>query len=418
MRKKSKSSKNWLWGVVLLFSLSLTLIVFYSTSIDGDLRSEASTVQPVGQTGNWNLIFNDEFNGSALDTTKWVTCYSYSLSDNGCGHSNGELQYYLPRNVTVSYGTVKLRGKKETYVAPDGKTYNYTSGMISTGRNKLDTSMPAKFKYQYGYAEMRAKVPKGKGYWPAFWMLPFSDTDPNKWPPEIDAMEILGDKISTVYMSHHHKDLSGNLVTDTKSWVGSDFSTGFHVYAVDWEPNAIRWYVDGVERRVAYTDTTWIPAEPMHLLANLAIGGDWPGSPDSTTSFPRNFEIDYVRVWQKAPDATSPTPTPTSAVTPTPTPTPTPSDTTPPSVAITSPLNNATVRRWWTTNITASASDNVSVKKVEFYVGNILKCTDTTSPYSCAWSVPYTTSSYYLKAKAYDAAGNNAESTQITVFAK
>ncbi len=127
-----------------------------------------------------------------------------------------------------------------------------------------------------------------------FWTLP----PEGKWPPEIDAMEILGHDTVTTHMTYHWAGSSGGDSQSGGTYTGPDFAAGFHVFAVSWEPGAIRWYVDGVERRAAFTDTSAIAAEPMYLLLNLQVGGSWPGSPDSTTSVPADYVIDYVRVWQ------------------------------------------------------------------------------------------------------------------------
>jgi beta-glucanase (GH16 family) len=143
--------------------------------------------------------------------------------------------------------------------------------------------------------EMRAKVPKGKGLWPAFWALP----PEGKWPPEIDVMEVLGHQTNTVHLHYHYNDSTGTHRNSGGAYTGPDLAADWHTYAVSWEPGAIRWYVDGVERRAAFTDARYIAAEPMYLLLNLQVGGSWPGSPDVTTPFPSDFEIDYVRIYQR-----------------------------------------------------------------------------------------------------------------------
>lgn len=310
--QKPKSPISFI--ALILFVLTLLVLPFViagSKFFSSQERAHADQLTPFGQTGEWNLLFTDEFDGNALDTTKWVTCYPTSLSDDGCGHTNNELQWYLPKNVSVSNGTLNLTSQKETYKAPNGKTYDYTSGMVTTGKNKTDTT-PSKFAYKYGYAEVRAKVPHGKGLWPAFWMLESNPDNPLVWPPEIDIMEILGDDTTKTWMSFHRNDESGNLVMSPASWVGPDYSSDWHVFSVDWEPDAIRWYVDGIEARTSYLDSAHIPNVPMYLLLNLAVGGDWPGNPDASTTFPSTYQIDYVRVWQRP---VTVTPNPTSAPT-------------------------------------------------------------------------------------------------------
>jgi beta-glucanase (GH16 family) len=245
------------------------------------------------RSGDWDLLFSDDFDGKSLDTSKWTTCYWWD--NDGCTiASNNELQWYQPDDVLVSNGILRLRAQERMITASDGNTYDYTSGMITSGRNTSDVSLPTKFVFQFGYAEIRVKIPSGKGLWPAFWMLP----DDHSSKPEIDAMEILGHDPNSIHFHVHYLNSDGGRGSSGSSWAGPDFSADWHTFAVDWQPNAIIWYVDGVERW-RYTDTAYIPAKPMYLLANLAVGGDWPGAPDASTPFPSYYEIDYVRVWKR-----------------------------------------------------------------------------------------------------------------------
>lgn len=250
-----------------------------------------ASFQPVGQAGSWKLLFHDEFDSPSLDTTKWNTCFFNFTVGNGCDHDQGELELYQPNEVSVSNGTLNLQAEKKTLTATNGKTYNYTSGMISTGPANGNAS--AKFTFTYGYMEIKAKVPAGKGLWPAFWTLP-ADLS---WPPEIDVFEILGNAPTTINMHYHYPAASGGDGDTGATWTGDDFSAGWHTYAVDWEPGSLTWYVDGIARRT-YTNTN-VASKPMYLLANLAVGGNWPGSPDASTPFPNSLQIDYIRVWQK-----------------------------------------------------------------------------------------------------------------------
>jgi beta-glucanase (GH16 family) len=161
------------------------------------------------------------------------------------------------------------------------------SGMVSSAGH---------FDFRDGYVEMRAKLPAGHGLWPAFWLLPSAGT----WPPEIDIMENLGSEPSIQQMHYYYDNRSGNHRDDGTAWTGPDFSADFHTFSVEWSPSVIRWYVDGVERRPAYSDASTIASQPMYLLATLQIGGSWPGDPDGSTSFPADYRIDYIRVWQLA----------------------------------------------------------------------------------------------------------------------
>jgi beta-glucanase (GH16 family) len=271
-------------GFLVLGVLIIALITVFVSQQQTQYRQHAAhmTTMPVGQTGRWTLIFDDEFDGTSLDTTKWTTCYP-----EGCDHR--ELNLYVPDDVIVSNGTLKLRAEKRSV---GGK--NYVSGMIQSGPSHLAPNT-SKFSFTYGYMEMRAKVPKGKGMWPGFWTLPIDLS----WPPEIDVLEILGDSTNIIHLTYHYPTASDGDSARGRKWTGPDFSANWHTYAVDWEPNVIIWYVDGIER-LRYTDTTRIVKKPMYLIANLAVGGDSPGAPDASTSFPSYYEIDYIRVWKRA----------------------------------------------------------------------------------------------------------------------
>jgi beta-glucanase (GH16 family) len=242
------------------------------------------------------LTFHDEFDGDALDRAKWRSDYW-----NGGG---GEKQEYVNDdsrgNYILSGGTLKLRAKREAYA---GKAY--TSGIITT---------QGRFAQQYGVAEVRAKLPAGKGLWPAFWLLP----NPTGWPPEIDVMENLGYNTHTVYMTLHYAGGESEAYYSLPS-TGPGFADGFHTFRMDWRPDAIAWYIDGQEVR-RYAVAANIPAQPMFFLLDLAVGGNWPGDPDGSTVFPADFEIDYIRVWQHVvPPLATPTTVPTVVPPPAPT---------------------------------------------------------------------------------------------------
>lgn len=222
----------------------------------------------------WVQVFSDDFNGTALDPNKWNTCYHWSCTI----AANNELQWYQPDDVIVQNGTLRLRGQKRSM-----NGYSYTSGMISSHD---------KYAFQYGYAEIRAKLPKGKGLWPAFWLLPR-----NGWPPELDVMENLGHDPNRAYMTLHYKTSNGPANSGSNYWANPDFSANYHTFAMQWSPERIIWYVDGVERK-RYEVTANLPTTPLYIIANLAVGGNWPGFPDATTPFPSYYDIDYIKVWR------------------------------------------------------------------------------------------------------------------------
>lgn len=252
----------------------------------------ASAIQPVGQGGHWALLFADDFNGAAIDGRKWVTCYWWDQG--GCTNlGNHELQWYQAANVTVSDGQLHLTAARED-VQGRGESYAFTSGLVSTGRDVAATAGATKFDFQYGYAEMRARLPSGRGLLPAFWMLPSS----HEPVPEIDVMEVLGDKPNTLYTHIHYHVFLGGKRQQEGVVKAPDLSAGWHVFAVDWKPDRIVWYLDGVECW-RFEDADHIPNERMYLLINLAVGGKWPGPPDGSTRFPADLLVDYVRVWQR-----------------------------------------------------------------------------------------------------------------------
>jgi len=244
---------------------------------------------------NWQVVWHDEFEGETLNLEKWSyqtgTGSEYGLTDWG----NNELQYYREENVAVSDGMLHITAKKENY---SGKAY--TSGRIRT----VD-----KGDWTYCRIEFRAKMPLGKGLWAAVWMLP-TDEEYGGWAAsgELDIMEYLGDDIKTVHGTLHyggawpgHKS-NGTYFTLSEG----NFYSEFHDFALEWLEGEIRWYVDGNLYQTQGDGHWWstggsFPApfdKQFHLLINLAVGGNWPGSPDGSTFFPQEIVLDYIRVFQ------------------------------------------------------------------------------------------------------------------------
>lgn len=264
-----------------------------STTTTVPITSTTTTIAPTTTTtvpdSTRALLFGDEFDGTSLNVSKWSTCYFWD--NRGCTNpGNGELQWYVPEQVSVSDGLLRLQARRQSVLASDGRAYDYTSGMVSTGGNDW-YGTPPQFTFRYGYAEIRAKVPAGKGLWPAFWMLPAD----RSWPPEIDVMEFWGENPTRTSMAVAWMNADGTYAQSWSDYIGPDFSAGWHTFGVDWQPGAITWYVDGQVRKV-FTDATKIPSKPMYLLANLAVDGK-SGGPDATTLLPSSYEIDYIRVW-------------------------------------------------------------------------------------------------------------------------
>ena len=240
---------------------------------------------------SWNIAFRDEFDGDAVDDSRWMACYWWDRD--GCtNEGNNELQWYLPAHRSVEDGTLRLEAVEDPIEASDGVTYQYRSGMVTTGRSEYQLDAPLNFAFTYGYVEARMRPPVGQGLWPALWLLPASHEE----LPEIDIYEVLGDEPDNVELHMHAPGTAEERISFGGSYAVEDNDDGWHVVAVDWRPGEVVWFVDGVER---FRVRSLVPDEPMYLLANLAVGGDWPGAPDESTPFPAAFEIDYIRVWQQ-----------------------------------------------------------------------------------------------------------------------
>ena len=232
--------------------------------------------------GNWNEIFDDEFNGTSLNPV-WHTAQYWNTTTTVVGQ--GELEAYNAAADTVSNGVLQISATPNTSYGAQ-----YLSGLVMTGGIQGDSSQPT-FSFKYGYIEVRAKIPKGQGLWPAIWMMPAGYQDSNG---ELDVMENLGNDTTTAYGTVHMHGAQQQF-----TYHGVDLSAGYHTFAVDWEPDHITWYVDGVAYGTT-TNTSLIPTVAMYPIMNLAVGGDWGGDPNASTVFPANFDIDYIHVWQQA----------------------------------------------------------------------------------------------------------------------
>ncbi|MEP1929865.1 MAG: glycoside hydrolase family 16 protein, partial [Roseibium sp.] len=234
-------------------------------------ESSGSNVTPLGMSGEFEIVFFDEFEEPTLDLSKWTTCYWWDR--NGCTNlGNNELQWYMPDNVRLENGYLVFTAIPEDVIGWEGKPFSYTSGMVTTGRYYLEDPMQTRFEAIGGVFEMRAKLPSGQGLWPAFWLLP-SSLEPK---PEIDVVEVLGRRPEFLEMNFHYRDDDGEPKNIGHSVETVDLTKGWHTYSVDWRSDKIVWYLDGVEMW-RYSEAQRIPNEPMYLLLNLAVGGNWPG---------------------------------------------------------------------------------------------------------------------------------------------
>ncbi len=243
---------------------------------------------PTTYTG-YEKVWQDEFNGTSLDLTSW------GFDVGGSGWGNNELQYYTnnrPENIFLSSGKLIIEAKKESYQGRE-----YTSSRILTKGKK---------EFTFGRIDIRAKLPVGKGIWPALWMLG-KKIDQTSWPAcgEIDIMELVGTNPNKVHGTMHWgANTAGHQSYGTNYTLSSgDFSDKFHVYSLVWELDKIEIFMDDIS--YCKFDKSKVGAaaypfnEPFFLIFNVAVGGDWPGSPTAATVFPQQMAVDYVRVFKK-----------------------------------------------------------------------------------------------------------------------
>ena len=266
----------------------LTLILITSATVESSAQSSKQ---------KWKLIWQDEFNaqdGAPVDKSKWTP-------EVGGHWWNKELQYYTDRidNAFQSNGSLVIKAIKEEFSGRDNVTRGYTSARLITKQT---------FSTTYGRFEARIKLPRGQGIWPAFWLLG-NDIGKVGWPKcgEIDIMELIGKEPSTIHGTIHGPGYSGSkgLSSSHSLADGKQFADAFHVFAIEWEPKTIRFYCDDVLYKTVTTAdlpprTTWVYGHPFYILLNVAVGGEWPGNPDSTTSFPQVMLVDYIRVFKKS----------------------------------------------------------------------------------------------------------------------
>jgi beta-glucanase (GH16 family) len=237
-----------------------------------------------------SLVWSEEFDQASLDMNSW----NY---ETGGYWYNNEIQYYRggSANTALQNGKLVITAKKETY-----QNREHTSARLTT---------EDKVEYKYGRIDVRGKFPKGQGIWPAIWLLG-DDMSTVGWPAcgELDMVELLGHTPQTVHGSINYGP-QGNSWAHTKTTSYSlpasegDFSDKYHVFSILWEENSIKYYVDD-NLYTTYTPNNivsgqaWRFNHPFFFILNVAVGGDWPGNPDPTTTFPQQMLIDYIRVFQ------------------------------------------------------------------------------------------------------------------------
>lgn len=327
------------------------------------------------------LVWADEFDGTEVDPAKWT----FQLGDGAevglpGGWGNNEEQWYRAENATVAGGLLTITAREESFGNAD-----YTSArMRSLGKGD----------WTFGRFEMRAKMPIGQGLWPAFWMLPSASVY-GGWAAsgEIDIVEYLGNEPDRVLGTiHYGGSFPANVFAGADYFLPADtFNDDFHIFAIEWEFGEIRWYVDGnlySTRNGWYSTGGSYPApfdEDFHLLLNLAVGGNLPGSPNASTQFPQELVVDYIRVYQL-----------------------------PPSVSVTSPTESDMIAPGSDVTITATVDDPASVQRVEFYQDKVLLGEAISPPYEI--TVPGVAAGCYtISARALDLGGQWESSLPVAV---
>ncbi|WP_027345090.1 family 16 glycosylhydrolase [Hamadaea tsunoensis] len=257
----------------------------------------------------WKVTFNEEFDGSDYDHDHLTPCFDWNTG--GCTNSfNNGREHYQSSQVRVSGGTAKLvAAPLSPALKADGcqnGTCTYKSGLLSTARPNANNGSGYLYKFTYGYVESRFKVPAGRGFFTAFWMLP-TDTSFH-YRSEIDILEMLGDDPSTMFMTYNYDDRTQSYaVNKGKGNNGAcavkDYSKDFVRMGVDWEPHRIAWYIDG-KMCAQYTDASQIENGPMQIILNLMVDVDWQrrwGVGLADPSLTRQLEVDYLRVYQQVP---------------------------------------------------------------------------------------------------------------------
>lgn len=314
---------------------------------------------------NYILIWSDEFDGISLNTNVWTR------ETGGNGWGNNEWQYYTDRtdNSFLQDGLLHIVAKEESYGGKD-----YTSARLITKDKKY---------YKYGKIEARLKLPFGQGIWPAFWTLGQSISSVG-WPAcgEIDIMEMVGGsgRENTIHGTAHWDDNGHKQYGQSYTLSSGTFSDDFHIFSIEWTPTFIKWYVDGILYNTMNTTPAYLSElqEEHFILLNVAVGGNWPGYPDSTTQFPQEMLIDYVRVYADE-----------SKV---------------PNVSISQPAGVVNLQQNDSLEIVANVSFLGIIEKVRFYQGSGLIGETKVPPYKMNWTNLYP-GEYLITAEAITSEG-------------
>ncbi|WP_136152796.1 glycoside hydrolase family 16 protein [Flavobacterium sangjuense] len=277
----SNESFNTKWyGLSLAKSFLITTLLLVVFGCSNDENQKVTTMN--------KLVMQDEFNTDGAPNS---AIWNYDIGTGSNGWGNNELEYYTnsSENIKVVDGMLQITAKKEAFLGSQ-----YTSARILT---------KGLFEQKYGRFEARIKMPWGQGLWPAFWLLG-SDSDTVNWPlcGEIDIMEYKGQEPTITHGTVHGPGYSGaTAITKSYDLINNRFDTDFHIFGIEWGKNYINFYVDDVLYNQITPDKVtgeWVYDKPFYIILNLAVGGNYVGSPNTETIFPQTMYVDYVRVYQ------------------------------------------------------------------------------------------------------------------------
>ncbi|MEM6345122.1 MAG: glycoside hydrolase family 16 protein [Bacteroidota bacterium] len=276
-----------------LKSIFFILLLGFALSCQPDKVLDPGPCEFPLEVEAYTLVWQEEFDAAEIDRNTW----SFDLGDGCdrdiCGWGNNELEYYTDRddNAFIRNGSLVIQAKEESF-----QGYNYTSARMVT-KNKAD--------FRFGRIDIRAKLPKGQGIWPAIWMLPTDNTF-GGWPRsgEIDIMELIGNKPAEVLGTVHYGHDFWRFKSAYYELEEGDFSMDYHTFTLLWRDDCLRFMVDGNQYGEPITPSTTLPTgypfnEKFHMILNVAVGGNLPGNPDGSTVFPQEMEVDYIRVYQE-----------------------------------------------------------------------------------------------------------------------
>ena len=267
---------------------------------------------PAAPGKSWHVVFSEEFNGNDYDHNKLTPCFDWNHGGACTSSFNNGKETYKPEQVRVTDGIAKLVAEPLATPEPSDACYQhlctYKAGLLSTARPNADNGGQYLFPFTYGYVEARIKYPAVPGFFTAFWMLPTNPT--YEYRTEIDIAEILGGNPANVFMTYHHNDrtegykvnkfAAGEAPPDNGACPVRDYSRDWVRLSVDWQPDHIAWYINGVKCG-EYTDRAWIEDGPMQLILHMMIDNEWErdaGSVLANQTLVNELDVDYIRVYQ------------------------------------------------------------------------------------------------------------------------